>query len=63
MVVESLNKKIMPTLNDLQKKQVIQREPTKSADYMLECIQKYDNLSLDDFPIWSLAKETILGKN
>lgn len=40
----------MPTLNDLQKKQVIQREPTKSADYMLECIQKYDNLSLDDFP-------------
>lgn len=40
----------MPTLNDLQKKQVIQREPTKSADYMFECIQKYDNLSLDDFP-------------
>jgi hypothetical protein len=56
MVVESLNKKIMPTLNDLQKKQVIQREPTKSADYMLECIQKYDNLSLDDFPNMESSK-------
>lgn len=40
----------MPTLNDQLKKQVIQREPVKSAEYMLECIQKYDNLSLDDFP-------------
>ena len=40
----------MATLNDLQKKQLIQREPTKSADYMLDCIQKFDNLSLDDFP-------------
>ena len=46
----------MPTLNDLQKKQVIQREPTKSADYMLECIQKYDNLSLDDFPNMESSK-------
>ena len=55
-MVESLNKKIMPTLNDLQKKQVIQREPTKSADYMLECIQKYDNLSLDDFPNMESSK-------
>ena len=40
----------MCTLTDLQKRQVIQREPAKSADYMLECIQKYKNLSLDDFP-------------
>ena len=47
----------MPTLNDLQKKQVIQREPTKSADYMLECIQKYDNLSLDDFPNMEPSKK------
>lgn len=35
----------MPTLNELQKKQVIKLEPTKSADYMLLCIQKYDNSS------------------
>lgn len=40
----------MPTLNELQKRQVIQREPSKSADYILDCIQKFDNLSLDDFP-------------
>lgn len=46
----------MPTLNELQKKQVIKLEPTKSADYMLLCIQKYDNLSLDDFPNMQPAK-------
>lgn len=40
----------MCTLNDLQRRQIIQREPTKSAEYMLGLIQKYDNLSLDDFP-------------
>ena len=40
----------MCTLNDLQRNQIIQREPTKSAEYMLGLIQKYDNLSLDDFP-------------
>lgn len=51
MVEEFLNNQtIMPTLNELQKKQVIQREPSKSADYILDCIQKFDNLSLDDFP-------------
>lgn len=52
----------MPTLNDLQKKQVIQREPTKSADYMLECIQKYDNLSLDDFPKMETDKKEYIRK-
>lgn len=46
----------MPTLNELQKRQVIKLEPTKSADYMLVCIQKYDNLSLDDFPNMQPAK-------
>ena len=40
----------MPTLTNLQKEQVIQREPTKSADYILDLIQKYDNISLNDFP-------------
>lgn len=40
----------MCTLNDLQRRQIIQREPTKSAEYMLGLIQKYANLSLDDFP-------------
>ena len=52
----------MPTLNDLQKKQLIQREPTKSADYMLECIQKYDNLSLDDFPNMDPKKREYIRK-
>lgn len=46
----------MPTLNELQKRQVIKLEPTKSADYMLVRIQKYDNLSLDDFPNMQPAK-------
>lgn len=52
----------MPILNDLQKKQVIQREPTKSADYMLECIQKYNNLSLDDFPNMDSNKREYIRK-
>lgn len=53
----------MSTLKNLQKKQVIQREPRKSADYILECIQKYDNLSLDDFPDMDPAKrDYIRGK-
>lgn len=52
----------MPTLNDLQKKQLIQREPTKSADYMLECIQKYENLSLKDFPNMESDKKDYIDK-
>lgn len=52
----------MPILNDLQKKQVIQREPTKSADYMLERIQKYNNLSLDDFPNMDSNKREYIRK-
>ena len=52
----------MHELNDLQKRQLIQREPTKSADYMLECIQKYDNLSLDDFPNMDPKKREYIRK-
>ena len=40
----------MATLNNLQKSQVISREHNIAADKLLEYIQKFDNLSLDDFP-------------
>lgn len=50
----------MCTLNDLQRKQIIQREPTKSAEYMLGLIQKYDNLSLDDFPNMNSDKKNYI---
>ena len=45
----------MPTLPDLNKKKLIDREPTLSAQKILEAILKYDNVSLADFP--SMADE------
>lgn len=41
---------IMCTLTELQKKQIIQREKNLGAGKILEYIQKYNNLSIDDFP-------------
>ncbi len=46
----------MAALNDSQKRQVIQREPSLSAEKMLEYIQRYENLSLADFPNMDGAK-------
>jgi len=46
----------MAILNDLQKAQVIKREPSISAEKMLDYLQKYENLSLDDFPKMDSAK-------
>ena len=50
----------MAILNDLQKQQIIQREPNIAADKILEYIQKYDNLSLDDFTAMDPAKKTYI---
>lgn len=47
----------MAKLTDLQKQQLIQREPNKSAEYILGCIQKFENLSLDDFKGMDPAKK------
>ena len=50
----------MAILNDLQKQQIIQREPNIAADKILDYIQKYDNLSLDDFTAMDPAKKTYI---
>ncbi len=50
----------MPTLSDVQKKQLIQIEPAKSVDYLLNCINKFDNLSLSDFPNMAAEKKAII---
>ncbi len=52
----------MALLNDQQKATVIQREPNTSADKLVEYIQKYNNLSLDDFPRMEEAKRSYIQK-
>lgn len=52
----------MPTLTDLQKKQLIQREPATSVSKMVEYIQKFDNLSLDDFPNMSADRKALIDQ-
>lgn len=50
----------MAILNDLQKQQIIQKEASVSAEKILEYIQRFDNLSLEDFPAMDSAKRTYI---
>lgn len=50
----------MPIIPDLLKKQLIQREPSTSVIKLVECIQKFDNLSLSDFPNMAADKKLLI---
>lgn len=50
----------MPTISELQKKQLVQREPSTSVAKMVEYIQKFDNLDLSDFPNMATEKKAII---
>lgn len=52
----------MTKLTDLQKRQLIQREPNTNVNKMLEYIQKFENLSLDDFPQMSADRKQYIEK-
>ena len=52
----------MAKLTDLQKRQLIQREPNTNVNKMLEYIQKFENLSLDDFPQMSADRKQYIEK-
>lgn len=52
----------MPTLTDLQKNKLIQLEPATSVSKMVEYIQKFDNLSLADFPNMSADRKALIDQ-
>lgn len=52
----------MPRLEDIKKKILIQREPTMGINKILEFIQKYDNVSLQDFPAMEPSKRDEIQK-
>lgn len=47
----------MSRLTDSQKQMLIQREPSKSAEYIAGCILKFENLDLEDFKYMIPAKK------